>query len=149
MAEQVEDRSGRGWNRREAWRYVGCFSAGALAYPAFKYLRFLSRAKAETAVPELEIKLPAPAPVGASFLTKFNGRIVLIIHRGEKDWVALDGICTHMGCPLHYEPALKQVVCVCHKGHYDLRGQVLEGPPPRALKSYLVEDRADSILLHS
>lgn len=59
---------------------------------------------------------------------------------------ALDGRCTHMGCPV----GLSQgggFVCPCHAGRYDERGQNIGGPPPRPLQPIQVEQVGDVLQL--
>jgi menaquinol-cytochrome c reductase iron-sulfur subunit len=45
-------------------------------------------------------------------------------------------ICTHMQCAVRYEPRLRQFLCPCHGGLYDLEGTNVGGPPPRPLPEY-------------
>ena len=39
------------------------------------------------------------------------------------------------------------VVCPCHDGFFDLRGNVLGGPPPRPLKSFDVKVIGDRVYI--
>jgi Rieske Fe-S protein len=44
--------------------------------------------------------------------------------------------CTHLNCTVCYRAAAEKIYCACHEGYYDLDGQVLAGPPPRALQKF-------------
>ncbi len=44
--------------------------------------------------------------------------------------------CTHLGCPVRWEPGAALFMCPCHGGVYYSDGKVAGGPPPRALHQY-------------
>lgn len=129
-------------------RYFLYFAGGALAYPVARYFRYLAQGRSVASSPEMVVKDAGGLAVKGSRIVKFNGRLVLLIRRAEHEWIALSAICTHMGCPLHYDPGVDGVVCVCHKGQYDLAGKVVSGPPPRALLKYMIEERGGELVLH-
>jgi len=41
--------------------------------------------------------------------------------------------CTHLGCPVNWNPDGKIFLCPCHGGVYDADGSVAGGPPPLPL----------------
>jgi len=41
--------------------------------------------------------------------------------------------CTHTGCEVKWQEDRQIYFCACHEGKYDAQGQVIAGPPPRAL----------------
>ena len=47
--------------------------------------------------------------------------------------------CTHLGCKIKWESHRNRFFCACHKGYFDANGDVIGGPPPRALDEYTVE----------
>jgi Rieske Fe-S protein len=59
-------------------------------------------------------------------------RVVFLLRSGD-GVRALDSTCTHLGCRTHFNPDAGVIECPCHGGVYDLRGQVVSGPPPRGL----------------
>ena len=59
-------------------------------------------------------------------------RVVFLVRSGEQVR-ALDSTCTHLGCRTRYNPETRFIECPCHGGVYDAQGQVVSGPPPRAL----------------
>jgi Rieske Fe-S protein len=59
-------------------------------------------------------------------------RVVFLVRSGEQV-LALDSTCTHLGCRTRFNPATRLIECPCHGGVYDVQGQVVSGPPPRAL----------------
>lgn len=57
----------------------------------------------------------------------------------KKSIVAYSILCQHMGCPVNYEPAIREFVCSCHQSRYDPErlGSIVQGlamqPLPRVL----------------
>jgi Rieske Fe-S protein len=48
--------------------------------------------------------------------------------------------CTHLSCPVYFERAHQRLECPCHDGAFDAKtGNVLYGPPPRALDPITLE----------
>lgn len=49
-------------------------------------------------------------------------------------FTAYNGRCTHLGCGYFFDDEKKVFHCPCHHGLFDLKsGEVVGGPPPRAL----------------
>jgi cytochrome b6-f complex iron-sulfur subunit len=47
---------------------------------------------------------------------------------------ALSSVCTHLGCVTRFQPDSRTIACPCHGSRFDLNGDVLGGPAPRALR---------------
>ena len=67
-----------------------------------------------------------------------------ILVRGEDGrYFAYGQKCTHLACPVYYEPGRRRLECPCHEGGFDVQtGRVLYGPPPRPLDPIELEERA-------
>lgn len=48
----------------------------------------------------------------------------------------LSNLCTHLGCPVRWDPKAHRFLCPCHGGVFDVNGAVTAGPPPRPLPRY-------------
>ena len=60
--------------------------------------------------------------------------------------VAFSSVCTHLSCAVLWRRAEGVLECPCHNGTFDERtGEVVAGPPPRALTSIQLEQRGDGI----
>lgn len=57
-----------------------------------------------------------------------NARDVVV---GSDRYTVCIGLCTHLGCIPIYKD--NQLICACHGGIFDISGNVVFGPPPRAL----------------
>ncbi len=54
----------------------------------------------------------------------------------ETNFEAFAVNCTHLGCPVRWEPGAALFMCPCHGGVYYSDGNVAGGPPPRPLHRY-------------
>jgi menaquinol-cytochrome c reductase iron-sulfur subunit len=62
-------------------------------------------------------------------------------HAKSGEFIAYAVYCTHLGCPVRWEPSAKLFLCPCHGGVYYADGTVAAGPPPRPLPRYPVRVR--------
>lgn len=53
-------------------------------------------------------------------------------------FLALSSKCTHLGCTVPWLPKEKKFACPCHSSAFDMRGEVVNPPAPRALDLYHV-----------
>lgn len=64
-----------------------------------------------------------------------------VLRRADRDVVAFDTHCTHLGCPLAYVEGARRFLCPCHGGVFDREGNAVSGPPPRPM--YQLQTRLD------
>ncbi len=57
--------------------------------------------------------------------------------------LALLSTCSHLGCSVKWSRDAGQFKCPCHGGTYDDQGEVVSGPPPRALTQLEVKIEGD------
>jgi Rieske Fe-S protein len=65
-----------------------------------------------------------------------RGRTVtkkIFIVNMDEELFALSGVCTHLGCLVSWYRPENRFRCPCHSGQYDIRGNVVAGPPPAPL----------------
>ena len=66
----------------------------------------------------------------------------ILIRTSDGAYHAYGQKCTHLSCPVYYSRDHQRLECPCHEGAFDAAtGQVLYGPPPRALDTIEVEMR--------
>jgi len=51
-------------------------------------------------------------------------------------FLAVSRKCTHLGCTVPWLDKEKKFACPCHGSAFDIRGEVLSPPAPRALNIY-------------
>ena len=127
---------------------LGTWGAGVLGAILYPVMRFF-------VPPEIAEAPTLTADAGkASDLAPNSGRVVpfgnepaLIIRLPNGDLRAFSATCTHLGCTVQYRSDLQLIWCACHGGRYDLTGRNVSGPPPRPLRSYDVNVKADEIVI--
>ncbi|UCD59022.1 MAG: Rieske 2Fe-2S domain-containing protein [Candidatus Hydrogenedentota bacterium] len=53
-------------------------------------------------------------------------------------FLAVTRTCTHLGCTVQWIEDEKKFTCPCHASAFDIRGNVISAPAPRALDMYWV-----------
>lgn len=70
-----------------------------------------------------------------------NGKFYLVRLK-DGGFIAMSLRCTHLGCSVIWDENNKQFNCPCHSSAFDIYGNVIDPPAPRALDMYpvIVED---------
>lgn len=132
--------------------FIDIFLGGSLlgTFIAFLYpvIRYILPAKQTEAV----IKKIAAAKVGelapnTSKIFKFGSSPGILINTPDGELLAFSAICTHLTCSVIYESDTESLLCPCHNGKFDLSGNVVSGPPPSPLESYIVEISGEDIVV--
>lgn len=75
---------------------------------------------------------------GPNTVTAFpQGRFYLVCLE-DRGFLALSRRCTHLGCTVPWDPEKKQFACPCHASVFDIRGDVIQSPAPRALDRFAI-----------
>jgi cytochrome b6-f complex iron-sulfur subunit len=53
-------------------------------------------------------------------------------------FLALSRTCTHLGCTVPWVAKENKFICPCHSSQFDITGEVISPPAPRALDIYQV-----------
>ena len=72
---------------------------------------------------------------------------VYVINLGDQGWLALDFHCTHLQCAVNWLEATNSFACPCHGGMYDIKGNVIGGPPPRPLEHRIIQIQGNSVMV--
>jgi len=89
---------------------------------------------------------PAATTKNAGFLdnilpgsvTPFKDGLFYLVRLEDGGLLALSLTCTHLGCSVGFNAEKDLFVCPCHSSVFDLTGNVLSPPAPRALDTYRV-----------
>jgi Rieske Fe-S protein len=132
----------REFTRSLAWISGACFvSSAALTAAA-------SLVPTADPPPPLRVASVDDLPLGGCqvFVYPEGGGPCLLIRTGAESFAAFSQSCTHLGCPVHYQPEESRLSCPCHEGFFAASdGRVLGGPPPRPLPRILLERRGDEL----
>jgi cytochrome b6-f complex iron-sulfur subunit len=87
---------------------------------------------------------PADYPDGT---VRFNREHRAYVIGGAGGIYALSAVCTHLGCITRFVSDEGVIACPCHGSRFDLEGNVIHGPAPRALPWLEVEADATGTLV--
>ncbi|UWX57958.1 FAD-dependent oxidoreductase [Chlorobaculum sp. MV4-Y] len=73
--------------------------------------------------------------------------IPMLVARLGAAWVALDGRCTHMGCPVAPEAGTGGFHCPCHDGRFNAEGVPVSGPPKAPLARLDVREAGEMLVI--
>lgn len=141
--EQVSGVDRRQFMSLTTWA-IGAFIGAGMIVPAAFYL--IGPALAEEEEGEW-IRLGAVSKVELGTPTLFNATIerqtgwilneeeisLYVLTEDGQNFIAMSNICTHLGCRVRWIGDQEQFFCPCHNAAFDMEGQVVSGPPPRAL----------------
>jgi len=133
------------FNRRtflDAVLAVGFVStAAAIAYPVLRFLAPPANAETETAT-AVAGKAGALKP-NSGVIFRFGSKPGIVVRTADGDVRAFSAVCTHLDCTVQFKADTSELWCACHNGTYDLGGNVVSGPPPRALEKFVVNLRGE------
>ena len=123
-------------DRRRLLRIGGGFIAVTLASAAGfgGLLYLLPPEKRLSSEPVMKLGPQEDFLPDTSRVAEYRGHPVLVVRDVGGDFHALSAICTHSEvCLLQWQAETQEIICPCHRAAFDLRGNVIEGPPPKPL----------------
>jgi carotenoid phi-ring synthase / carotenoid chi-ring synthase len=73
--------------------------------------------------------------------------VPIMVGRKGSGYLAYDGRCTHMGCPVSFEALTGGFYCPCHAGRYDASGTPVSGPPKASLAKLAVVSEGEKLVV--
>ena len=67
--------------------------------------------------------------------------------KGKTNWLITMGVCTHLGCTVHWVAAENRFKCPCHGSQFAADGSVLHGPAERPLDRLRVQRRGEDVFV--
>lgn len=92
----------------------------------------------------LESEVPQDKPLE---ITDLRGRKVLLMRKAGGSIMAVQTVCSHLGCTVFYRPQTRVFECPCHQGVFDEEGNPIAGPPERPLAQYPIEVRDGKLFI--
>lgn len=139
------ERAGEEFDRRtflDAVLAVGFVStAAAIAYPVMQFL--VPPASGEPATLSVVAAKAAALGPNSGRLFQFGTKPGIVVRTADGELRAFSAVCTHLECTVQFKTDTSQLWCACHNGTYDLGGNVVSGPPPRALEKFVVNLRGE------
>ncbi|MBS1717639.1 MAG: Rieske (2Fe-2S) protein [Armatimonadetes bacterium] len=134
-------------SRREFFKFL-TLASGGLAAGSVGMAVFSSINRGRISFEPAMIANVSDVPVGGSLQFSYPRPqdLCVLIQPKAGEYVAYSRRCTHLSCPVEYQPEHERLYCPCHNGAFSLTdGQVLQGPPPRPLPKVLLEVRGAEI----
>jgi Rieske Fe-S protein len=104
------------------------------------WIRLGPTAKVEMGVPTL---FTVNIQTQTGWISSTEEISVYILTTDGRTYTAMSNICTHLGCHVRWIEDQQKFFCPCHNGQFDIKGQVIAGPPPRPLDQYDVKVEND------
>jgi cytochrome b6-f complex iron-sulfur subunit len=117
------------------WKGLGLLAGLELAWVAAAFLSPRKEQAGRAAA--LVVAGPVAEFTPASVRPFPAGRFYLV-RLADGGFLALSSKCTHLGCSVPWSEATRTFPCPCHASTFDLRGEVLSPPAPRALDLFPV-----------
>ena len=136
--------------RRNFLNWFLSTTAGAflvsVTYPLSKYLIPPEVTESTASTVTLSIK-PNDVKANSGQIFRFGSQPAILVKDTNGELKAFSAVCTHLACIVQHRSDINQIWCACHNGHFDLNGRNVEGPPPKPLEQYVVNVRADQIVV--
>ena len=120
------------------WIFLGIVALAELVIVMFGYFKprkqTASSTDAEAIITAGHIDTFVPGTVTAFVRGKFY-----LARLADGGFLALSRTCTHLGCTVPWVASENKFICPCHSSEFDIRGEVLSPPAPRALDVFEIK----------
>jgi cytochrome b6-f complex iron-sulfur subunit len=117
------------------WIILGGVALAEFVAVAFAFLRpHKSKAREENA--DSIITAGAVARFRPNSVTAFVRGKFYLVRLEDGGFLALSRTCTHLGCSVPWIEKEMKFACPCHSSAFDITGNVIDAPAPRALDIY-------------
>jgi cytochrome b6-f complex iron-sulfur subunit len=120
---------------KTAWKGLGVVAGLELTGLTFYYL--CDRVSRDKNTKSFDVGLPEEFPNNS--VTAFRQGHFYLVRMNDGGFIAVSLKCTHLGCSIIYDEELKEFICPCHSSKFNIQGEVISPPAPRALDFYTVE----------
>jgi cytochrome b6-f complex iron-sulfur subunit len=117
------------------WIILGGVALAEFIAVAFAFLR-PPKSKARAGNTDSIITAGAVESFAPNSITAFVRGKFYLARLEDGGFLALSRTCTHLGCTVPWVEAEMKFACPCHGSAFDITGNVIEAPAPRALDYY-------------
>ena len=122
---------------KKAWRGLGVLAGLEFAAVIFGFL-FSGKGNKNVYVPKQMIEAGPVNSFQPNTVTVFRGGRFYLTRLEDGGFIAISLRCTHLGCSIEWEAEKKRFICPCHSSAFEMNGDVLNPPAPKALDYYPV-----------
>ena len=119
------------------WAGLGLVALGELLWMIISFFRPSPEKKAATLVFNVIDAGSTDTYEPGTVTTFVRGQFYLVCLE-DGGFLAMSGKCTHLGCAVPWDKDKKKFICPCHASQFDISGNVLSSPAPRALDLFEV-----------
>ncbi|MBW1852063.1 MAG: Rieske (2Fe-2S) protein [Deltaproteobacteria bacterium] len=117
------------------WLGLGALALAELIGVVMMYFRTI-KTRAESEEPEKILKAGPIEKFPINSVTAFIRGKFYLCRLEDGGFLAVSRKCTHLGCTIPWIDKEKRFACPCHASAFDIRGEVISPPAPRALDIY-------------
>lgn len=119
------------------WIGLGLVALGELILMIVSFFRPVSKKEKQSAVFTV-IDAGSSETYEPGTVTAFVSGQFYLACLQDGGFLAMSNKCTHLGCAVPWDKDKKKFICPCHSSEFDIFGNVLRSPAPRALDLFEV-----------
>lgn len=119
------------------WASLGLVALGELVIVILSFFKPVAQKESAVSVVRMIDAGAADTYQPGSVSAFVTGQFYLVCLE-DGGFLALSNRCTHLGCAVPWDKELKKFICPCHASEFDITGNVLSSPAPRALDLFEV-----------
>lgn len=129
-------------SRREFFKFMTLASGGLAAGSAVLAAWPSLRPQNKVDLLRTKVALVGDVPIGGSAQFTYPGPddLCILVHRRDGAFDAFSRRCTHLSCPVQFQPDRQRLYCPCHNGAFSIEdGSPTQGPPTTPLRRITIE----------
>ena len=130
------------------WLVLGGVALAEFVAVALAFLR-PRKLKARREDPDSIITAGAVERFKKNSVTAFVRGKFYLVRLEDGGFLALSRTCTHLGCSIPWVEKEMKFACPCHASVFDITGNVIEAPAPRALDIYPIVIENNMVKVHT
>ncbi len=130
------------------WLSLGAVALGELLFVILSFFRPVLKKEAKISGTRM-IDAGSSATYEPGTVTAFVAAQFYLVCLEDGGFLAMSGKCTHLGCAVPWDKDQQKFICPCHASEFDISGNVLSSPAPRALDLFEVTIVNKNILVNT
>jgi len=119
------------------WIFLGIIALAELVTVLFGYFKPRKQA-ADIAGAEAIVAAGSADKYKPGTVTAFIRGKFYLVRLTDGGFLALSRTCTHLGCTVPWVEKEGKFICPCHSSEFDINGEVISPPAPRALDIFQI-----------
>ena len=120
------------------WIFLGIVALAELIAVLFGYFKPRKQTASTTEAEAIIIAGPVDKFIPGTVTAFVRGKFYLA-RLADGGFLALSRTCTHLGCTVPWVASKNKFICPCHSSEFDIMGEVLSPPAPRALDVFEIK----------